>query len=133
MTVDTGVRHQPYFSIRTTDNISLRNQCGQVTLSKNSHYCSWYGSIMMTPDMMGEAIALAVSRQCGRKGLDAASLAQLVSCDVEVIHRLLRGDFEECFALRERYTTKTSLQRQICDAIGLSPRNCIELDTSVIF
>jgi len=88
---------------------------------------------MMTPDMMAQEIAHGVINQCVRKGLSAAALAQLVDCDVELINRLVQADFDECFALRENYKDKKSLQRQICDAIGLTPRNCIELDTSVIF
>jgi len=88
---------------------------------------------MMTPDMMAQAIARSVSEHCDQKGLSPSSLAELVSCDVEVIDRLQKADFDECFALRENYEAKNSLQRRICDAIGLTPRNCIELDTDAIF
>ena len=88
---------------------------------------------MMTPDMMAQEISQGVIKQCVQKRLSAAALAQLVDCDVELINRLLQADFDECFSLREKYKDKKSLQRQICDAIGLTPRNCIELDTSVIF
>ena len=48
---------------------------------------------MMIPDMTSRALARSVSEHCDQKGLSPSSLAELGSCDVEVIDRLQKEDF----------------------------------------
>jgi hypothetical protein len=88
---------------------------------------------MMTPDYMASAISLAFQRCCNRKGLDAETLASMVNCEVSIIDLIFASDFDTCFALRENYLDRGSVQRQLCDLIGLTPRICPEIDVDKIF
>ena len=88
---------------------------------------------MMTPDGMASAISQAFRICCTRKGLDAGTLASMANCEVSIIDLIFVSDFDACFALRENYLDRGSIQRQLCDLIGLTPRVCPEIDVDKIF
>lgn len=88
---------------------------------------------MMTPEMMANEIAQAFSMYRKSKRLSHKALADKAGCGVEMIERIEASDFDACFALREKYTDRASIERRLCDAIGLTPRLCRVLDDGIIF
>jgi len=88
---------------------------------------------MMTPEMMAREIAQAFSTCRGFKRLTPQALADRIGCDLAVVKRIESADFDACFALREKYTDTASIERRLCDAIGLTPAMCIVLDDGIIF
>jgi len=88
---------------------------------------------MMTPEMMAREIAQAFSTCRKFKRLTPQALAEQAGCDLAVVKRIESAAFEACFALREKYSNAASLERRLCDAIGLTPAMCIALDDGIIF
>jgi transcriptional regulator with XRE-family HTH domain len=88
---------------------------------------------MMTPDMMANEIAQAFSNCRKFKRLTQQALADKVGCQVDAIKRIEASDFHACFALREKYPDASSLERRLCDAVGLTPVLCQVLDAEIIF
>jgi len=88
---------------------------------------------MMTPDGLASAISEAFQRCCNRKGLDVSALASMANCELSTIDLIIESDFDACFALRENYLDRGSVQRRLCDLIGLTPRICPEIDVDKIF
>ena len=88
---------------------------------------------MMTPDMMANEIAQAFSTCRKFKRLTQQALADKVGCGVDAIKHIEASDFHACFALREKYSDESSLERRLCDAVGLTPALCRVLDAGIIF
>jgi len=88
---------------------------------------------MMTSEMMAREIAQAFSTCRKFKRLTPQALADRIGCDLAVVKRIESADFDACFALREKYTDTASIERRLCDAIGLTPAMCIVLDDGIIF
>ncbi len=88
---------------------------------------------MMTPDMMAEEISRWFSMCRRQRRLSIPDLASQAGCDAEFVDRIEKADFDACFALRERYTDRSSVERRLCDLVGLSPKLCAVLDEGVIF
>lgn len=88
---------------------------------------------MMTPDMMAQSIAQAFSMCRMRSQLSVDALAKRSGGDAAVIKKIENADFDECFKIRQNYADKNSIERQMCDAIKLTPSICIEIDDGIIF
>lgn len=88
---------------------------------------------MMTPDALAEEIAKAFSSCRKFKRLTQQDVATRAGCEVDVVERIERAEFADCFALREKYADTGSIERRLCDAIGLTPRLCPALDGGIIF
>ena len=88
---------------------------------------------MMTPDMMANEIAQAFSTRRKFKRLTQQALAGKVGCGVDVIKRIEGSDIDACLALCEKYSDVSSLERRLCDAVGLTPALCRVLDGGIIF
>jgi len=88
---------------------------------------------MMTPEMMAREIAQVFSTCRKFKRLTPQALADRIGCDLAVVKRIESANFDACFALRNKYSDTASLERRLCDAIGLTPAMCIVLDDGIIF
>lgn len=88
---------------------------------------------MMTPDSLAEEIAKAFSACRKYKRLTQQNVAASAGCDVDVVKRIEAADYDACFALRTNYADAASIERRLCDAIGLTPRICQALDSGIIF
>ena len=69
----------------------------------------------------------------GSAGGRIMSVPLVVEFEVSIIDLIFESDFNACFALRENYFDRGSIQRQLCDLIGLTPRICPEIDVDKIF
>lgn len=88
---------------------------------------------MMTPEMMANEISQAFSNCRKFKRLTQQALAGKVGCGVDAIKHIEASDFHACFALREKYSDASSLERRLCDTVGLTPALCQVLDAGIIF